>query len=100
MPNLFLAFVIFMLVLIGLSCKNNTLSCILTHFQLTNNLINATVTGNDRSWLVFSQKFKASLQRFTAGQKTQLCTIENRVFSFPHLLRISESHKKETRGLF
>ena len=53
MPNLFLVLVIFMLVLICLRCKNNSMSCILTHFQLINDPISATVAGNDRSWLVF-----------------------------------------------
>lgn len=69
MPNLFIAFEIFMLVLIGLSCKNNPMSCILTHFRLINNLISATVAGNDRLWLAFFQEFKASLQWFTTGQR-------------------------------
>lgn len=58
MPNLFLVFVIFMLVLICLSCKNNSMSCILTHFQLINDLISAAVAGNDRSWLELQEVIK------------------------------------------
>ena len=56
MPNLFLAFVIFMLALIALRSKNNSISRILTHFSLINKFLNVTVAGPDHIWLVFSQK--------------------------------------------
>ena len=68
MPNLFLVFVIFMLVLIGLNCKNSSMSCILTYFQLINDLISAAVEDPDRIRLVLSRKFKASLQWLTTVQ--------------------------------
>ena len=47
MPNLFLALVIFMPALLALRSKNNSMSCILTHFQLINNLLSATFVDPD-----------------------------------------------------
>jgi len=58
MPNLFLVLVIFMLVLICLRCKNNSMPCILTPFQLINDLISETAAVYDRSWLVFQNVIK------------------------------------------
>ncbi len=62
MPNLLLAFMIFMLALIALRGKNNLMSCILTHFPLINNFLSVTVAGPAHICLVFFQRFKASLQ--------------------------------------
>ncbi len=55
MPNLFLAFVIFILVLIALRSKNKSMSFILTHIPLTNIFLNAKVSTRDNIGLVFSQ---------------------------------------------